>query len=123
MGGYGLSDDGALRNIFSQCSVFGDQKRFQEFANLFAESGQLIVSGVSQAEGPDAIHDWLLANQAPAGRHFACNVRVDVNGDQGSGDCSFLFVTPDNRISVVGAYQMRFVRVEGGWRIEEWRTG
>jgi hypothetical protein len=117
------NDDGRLRNIIADHCLLLDQKRFRDYADLFSDDAQLYLHGELQAQGREAIFAWVQAHAMPPGRHLTSNIRIEIDGEQAHGLSSLAFVAADNVIGFVGDYEARFLKVDGDWKISEWRAG
>jgi hypothetical protein len=120
-----LEDREAIRLVIRDYGRLLDERRFDEFGQLFAEDG-VYVAGTT-TRGPAAIADSLrrimTANSlglAEPNFHVLFNERIELHGDKAHATSQSFFVAPGAdgapRIVLMASYDDQFVRTAQGWR-------
>jgi hypothetical protein len=120
-----LEDREAIRLVIRDYGRLLDERRFDEFGQLFAEDG-VYVAGTT-TRGPAAIADSLrrimTANSlglAEPNFHVLFNERIELHGDQADATSQSFFVAPGAdgapRLVLMASYVDKFVRTSNGWR-------
>ncbi len=118
-----MEDEDQIRRTLARYSQWCDDGRFDEWAELFTEDAQFIVSG-SVTEGRDAIRRYMQSVLPPGsrGKHMTANTLIEVGGDTATATTDYLFVratTEGPRIVAAGRYDDRLVRDGTRWRFRE----
>jgi hypothetical protein len=122
-----VTDQECIRRVLAEFVQLRDDKRFEEWVQLFAEDGTFEY-GSHHLVGRSAIRDnveALLRNDR--GKHVCVNSIIDVSGDTASVSSDFLKVNPSNDgsgaigyvIGTMGRYVDHFVRRDGEWKLAE----
>ena len=120
-----LEDREAIRLVIRDYGRLLDERRFDEFGQLFAEDG-VYVAGTT-TRGPAAIADSLrrimTANSlglAEPNFHVLFNERIELHGDQADATSQSFFVAPGAngapQLVLMASYVDKFVRTPNGWR-------
>ena len=99
---------------------------YEEFARLFSEDGVFDEAG-SRAQGRAAIAEHLRRIHAAQGNvdanvHFATNPRIELSGDEGTGNWKALVPVLTSKGDLLwksGMYFERYVRTSEGWKFRE----
>jgi len=121
-----LEDREAIRLVLRDYGRLLDQRRFDEFGELFAPDGEY-VSGPTTTRGPAAIAGSLqrimTANAlglAEPNFHVLFNERIELQGDEAQSTSQSFFVVPGAdgtpRLVLMASYEDRLVRTPQGWR-------
>jgi uncharacterized membrane protein YkvA (DUF1232 family) len=121
-----LEDRESIRLLLRDYGRLLDERRFDEFGQLFAPDGEYVSAGTTM-RGPTAIAESLRRIMAgnPLGLaepnyHVLFNDRIELHGDRAESTSQSFFVAPGvdgaPRIVMMGNYQDRFVRTQKGWR-------
>jgi hypothetical protein len=121
-----LEDRESIRLLIRDYGRLLDERRFDEFGQLFATEGEY-VSGGATTRGPVAIADSLRRIMAgnPLGLaepnfHVLFNERIALQGDHATATSQSFFVAPGAdgapRLIMMASYEDSFVRTPNGWR-------
>jgi hypothetical protein len=121
-----LEDREAIRLVLRDYGRLLDERRFDEFGQLFAPQGEY-VSGGATTRGPVAIADSLRRIMAgnPLGLaepnfHVLFNERIELQGERATATSQSFFVAPGAdgapRLIMMASYDDSFVRTPAGWR-------
>ncbi len=124
-----LEDREAIRLVLRDYGRLLDERRFDEFGQLFAPQGEY-VSGGATTRGPVAIADSLRRIMAgnPLGLaepnfHVLFNERIELQGDRAKATSQSFFVAPDAnnapQLIMMASYDDTLVRTQQGWRFEK----
>jgi SnoaL-like domain len=124
-----LEDREAIRLVLRDYGRLLDERRFDEFGQLFAPQGEYI-SGGATTRGPVAIADSLRRIMAgnPLGLaepnfHVLFNERIELQGDRARATSQSFFVAPDAnnapQLIMMASYDDTLVRTPQGWRFEK----
>ncbi len=124
-----LEDREAIRLVLRDYGRLLDERRFDEFGQLFAPQGEY-VSGGATTRGPVAIADSLRRIMAgnPLGLaepnfHVLFNERIELQGDRARATSQSFFVAPDAnnapQLIMMASYDDTLVRTPQGWRFEK----
>ncbi len=124
-----LEDREAIRLVLRDYGRLLDERRFDEFGQLFAPQGEY-VSGGATTRGPVAIADSLRRIMAgnPLGLaepnfHVLFNERIELLGDRARATSQSFFVAPDAnnapQLIMMASYEDALVRTPQGWRFEK----
>jgi uncharacterized protein (TIGR02246 family) len=113
-------DDDQIRRTLGEYSQWCDDGRFDEWAELFTEDAQFVLSG-QVTEGREAIRKYMMEVQATGSRgvHVTTNSLIDVDGDTATASTDYLFVrTTAEGLGIIaaGRYHDQLVRDGGQWR-------
>jgi hypothetical protein len=120
-----LEDREAIRLVIRDYGRLLDERKFDEFGQLFADDG-VYVAGTT-TRGPAAIAESLrrimTANAlglAEPNFHVLFNERIELQGDKAHATSQSFFVAPGAdgapRIVLMASYDDQFVRTALGWR-------
>ena len=120
-----LEDREAIRLVIRDYGRLLDERRFDEFGQLFAEDGVYIAGTTTR--GPAAIADSLRrimsANSlglAEPNFHVLFNERIELHVDQADATSQSFFVAPAAngapQLVLMASYVDKFVRTPKGWR-------
>jgi hypothetical protein len=120
-----LEDREAIRLVIRDYGRLLDERRFDEFGQLFAEDG-VYVAGTT-TRGPVAIAESLrrimTANSlglAEPNFHVLFNERIELHGNQADSTSQSFFVAPGAdgapQLVLMASYVDKFVRTPKGWR-------
>jgi hypothetical protein len=121
-----LEDRESIRLLIRDYGRLLDERRFDEFGQLFAPEGEY-VSGGATTRGPVAIADSLRRIMAgnPLGLqepnfHVLFNERIELQGERATATSQSFFVAPGAdgapRLIMMASYDDSFVRTPAGWR-------
>ena len=121
-----LSDREQIRTLLLNYGRYFDERRLEEYANLFAENGEW-VGGPTVARGPAEVLEMVTRTvaeipTAPGRRNFhvMTNMIVAVDGDEATAWSRYTFYMPgeDGQPDpvVTGVYDDRLIRVDGEWK-------
>lgn len=116
----------AIRDVLLEYGRAFDERRLEDYANLFAENGEW-VGGPTVARGPAQVLEMVRRTvaeipTAPGARNFhvMTNMMVDVDGDTATAWSRYTFYMPgpDGQPDpvVTGVYDDRLVKVGGKWK-------
>jgi hypothetical protein len=120
-----LEDRESIRLVIRDYGRLLDERRFDEFGQLFAEDG-VYVAGTT-TRGPTAIAESLrrimTANSlglAEPNFHVLFNERITLHGDTADATSQSFFVAPGSngapQLVLMASYEDKFVRTQKGWR-------
>jgi 3-phenylpropionate/cinnamic acid dioxygenase small subunit len=115
-----------IRDVLLEYGRAFDERRLEDYANLFAENGQWI-GGPTVATGPAEVLEMItrVVENIPTGPgkrnfHVMTNMVVDVEGDTATAWSRFIFYMPGEggkaEVSTSGTYDDQLVRVGGTWK-------
>jgi hypothetical protein len=121
-----LEDREAIRLLLRDYGRLLDERRFDEFGQLFAAAGEYVSAGTT-TRGPSAIAESLrrIMSGNPLGLgepnfHVLFNDRIELHGEQASATSQSFFVAPGAdgapRLIMMASYEDKFVRTATGWR-------
>jgi uncharacterized protein (TIGR02246 family) len=121
-----LADREAIRDVLLEYGRSFDERRLEDYANLFADNGEWI-GGPTVAKGPAAVLEMVKRTvaelpTAPGARNFhvMTNMMVDVDGDTATAWSRYTFYMPgaDGQPDpvVTGIYDDKLVKVGGRWK-------
>lgn len=121
-----LEDREAIRLLLRDYGRLLDQRRFDEFGELFAQQGEYVSAGTT-TRGAAAIAESLrrimTANAlglAEPNFHVLFNERIELQGGQAEATSQSFFVVPGAdgtpRLVMMASYEDRLVRTPRGWR-------
>jgi hypothetical protein len=118
-----MTDEECIRQVLARFIQLRDDKRFEEWVQLFTEEG-MFHYGSNLLVGRDAIRDnveTLLRDDR--GKHLCLNSVIDITGDAARVSSDFVKINPSDagpnpyEIVVMGRYLDEFVRSGRSWRI------
>jgi hypothetical protein len=120
-----LEDREAIRLVLRDYGRLLDERKFDEFGQLFAEEGEY-VSG-NTTKGPVAIADSLRRimgsnslGLAEPNFHVLFNERIELHGDTADSTSQSFFVAPGPdgapQLIMMGSYVDSLVRTAQGWK-------
>jgi SnoaL-like domain len=121
-----LEDRESIRLLLRDYGRLLDERRFDDFGQLFAADGEYVSAGTT-TRGPTAIADslWRIMTGNPLGLsepnfHVLFNERIELQGDQAQATSQSFFVAPGTdgapRLIMMASYDDTFVRTPKGWR-------
>lgn len=121
-----LADREQIRDVLLEYGRAFDERRLEDYANLFADNGQWI-GGPTIATGPAEVLEMItrVVGNIPTGPgkrnfHVMTNMVVDVEGDTATAWSRFIFYMPGEdgkaELSTTGTYDDQLVRVDGTWK-------
>ena len=121
-----ISDREQVRDVLLEYGRSFDERRLEDYANLFAENGQWI-GGPTVATGPAEVLEMVkhVVENIPTGPgrrnfHVMTNMVVDVDGDTATAWSRFIFYMPGKdgkpEVSTSGTYDDRLICVDGKWK-------
>ena len=122
-----MSDEEQIRRLLARFVQLRDDKRFEEWVELFTEHGSFSYGSV-ELDGRAAIRAHvaqLLATDA--GKHLCINSLIEVDGDRATVSSDFAKLDPEPGtsafvIGTAGRYLDDLVRTSAGWRIARRRV-
>jgi 3-phenylpropionate/cinnamic acid dioxygenase small subunit len=116
-------DRSMIEDLFIRYTCAIDAGDVETLVGCFAEDGSLVSPAVGEYRGRPAIRDFALRfarfrERGSQLRHVISNLRIEVNGDQGSARCYLVvFLTRDgnSRMLAPGTYDCALVKVQGQW--------
>jgi hypothetical protein len=126
--GAGMSDEERIREVLSQFIQLRDDKRFDDWVNLFTEDGTFAYLS-NNLVGRVAIKSHVEALlQADKGKHLCVNSIIQIHGDEADAVSDFVKLEPDDaspeaqstggfHIAATGRYLDRFVRRGSAWKL------
>ncbi|HTM96401.1 MAG TPA: nuclear transport factor 2 family protein [Croceibacterium sp.] len=126
VGAQELSDREAIRDVLLEYGRAFDERRLEDYANLFADNGEW-VGGPTVVKGPAEVLEMVKRTvaelpTAPGARNFhvMTNMMVAVDGDTAAAWSRYTFYMPgaDGQPDpvVTGVYDDKLVRVAGQWK-------
>jgi uncharacterized protein (TIGR02246 family) len=112
-----MTDEDAIRSTIAEYAHLADDGRFEEWAELYVEDGDLDVGG-DVLHGRQALVDFMRASSTVGSttRIFAVpDVRVD--GNHASSVANFLVVSNDMQPVSAGRVYDEWVREPDRWRL------
>jgi hypothetical protein len=120
-----LEDREAIRLVLRDYGRLLDERKFDEFGQLFAEDGEYLSGGTTR--GPMAIAEGLrrtfTANSlglAEPNFHVLFNERIELHGDRADATSQSFFVAPGPdgapQIIMMASYVDSLVRTPQGWK-------
>jgi hypothetical protein len=121
-----LEDREAIRLLLRDYGRLLDERRFDEFGQLFAETGEYLSAGTT-TRGPAAIAESLrrimtgnALGLAEPNFHVLFNERIELHGEQADATSQSFFVAPGAdgapRLIMMASYEDSLVRTPQGWR-------
>ena len=121
-----LSDREEIRTLLLEYGRAFDDRRLEDYANLFAQQGEWVGSSM-QARGPAEILAMMRnsfgkspPNSERPNYHIMTNIIVDTDGDKGTAWSRWTFysVGQDGRpfIAAAGRYEDELIREGGKWK-------
>ena len=120
-----LSDREQIRDLLHEYGRSFDERRLEDYANLFAEDGEWSAGSIV-ARGPAEVLEMVRkaaeAIPAPPGCrnfHVMTNMMIEVDGDRATAWSRFSFIEPgadgSRNFSGSGVYDDELVRRNGRW--------
>ena len=122
-----MTDEEAIRQLFARFIHLRDDKRFDEWVELFTGNGRFEY-GDNVMNGRVAIRDHVSALlHGDRGKHLCVNSIIEVDGDRATASSDFVKMNPSAgpgrapfEIGTMGRYEDDLVRQNGEWKIA-WR--
>lgn len=112
-----------IQQLFVDYGAHLDAGRFDEYAALFSEEGEISLGPMGQAKGRAAIRDLMaatLAGNVGNSYHIISSPMVQLNGDEATSEVMWSVIHRDTdgqaRLSMCGRHRDRLVREDGRWR-------
>ena len=123
-----LEDLEEIRRLYVDYGRHLDDRDPVAYASLFAREAKLRLGPVLRADGREAIEqaakemlDNLAADEAGRSVHLIDTPRIELSGDDASGECVWAAIGRDtdgaNPSVLVGRHVDQLVREDGVWRI------
>ena len=120
-----LEDREAIRLVLRDYGRLLDQRKFDEFGQLFAADGEYVSGGTTR--GPEAIGESLRrtfsGNALGLGEpnfHVLFNERIELHGDRAEATSQSFYVAPGAdgapQIIMMASYEDVLVRTPAGWK-------
>jgi uncharacterized protein (TIGR02246 family) len=124
-----LTDHEQIQQLLARFIQLRDDKRFDEWAQLFTEDGTFEYPG-ARVTGRDAIRDNVAdLLRSDRGKHLGFNAVIEVNGDTASVVSDVVKLRPAEPgsdgafvVQTAGRYIDALVRTADGWRVASRRT-
>ena len=124
-----MSDEERIRQLLAEFIQLRDDKRFDEWVELFAEDGTFQYTA-KVLVGRHAIRTAVEALlREDRGKHLCCNSIIRVSGDVAEVSSDFVKINPTGltgdggfAIAVAGRYEDRWVRYSSDWRLASRRV-
>jgi len=124
-----LDDREQIRQLMHSYGRFLDERNFDAFAGLFAETDSEYISGNRTARGAQAIGTMLqeIITANPSGFkspnfHVFFNETIDLDGDQATAFSQSAFIVPaengNPEMVFFATYDDVFVREQGRWKFK-----
>jgi uncharacterized protein (TIGR02246 family) len=123
-----MSDEERIREVLSQFIQLRDDKRFDDWVNLFTEDGTFAYLS-NKLVGRAAIKAHVEALlQADKGKHLCVNSIIRIHGDEADAVSDFVKLEPDEasveakstggiHVAATGRYRDRLVRRGSAWKL------
>jgi len=120
-----LEDLEAIRQLFIDYGYYLDHGMFEEYGQLFASDGEVLLGPIGRAKGPEAI--TALMTKTLGGRqgnsyHVICNPVIHLDGDRATTDVTWVVVTRSESgaatVSMLGRHKDVVVREGGRWKFQ-----
>lgn len=112
-----------IQQLFVDYGAHLDAGRFDEYAALFSEEGEISLGPMGRAKGREAIRDLMaatLAGNVGNSYHIISSPMVQLNGDEATSEVMWSVIHRDTdgqaRLSMCGRHRDRLVREDGRWR-------
>jgi 3-phenylpropionate/cinnamic acid dioxygenase small subunit len=122
-----LEDLDAIWRLCQRYRRHLDERDFAAYAQLFVEDG-VWIGNLGSATGPAEIEQLLIRtlerHDDPAVRHLHLvdNPLIEVEGDRGTAETTWVYVTRDFSdnpvVSLIGHYRDQLVRTPDGWKFK-----
>jgi len=122
-----LEDIDAIWRLCQRYRLHLDERDFAAYSKLFVEDG-VWIGNLGSATGPAEIEQLLIRtlerHEDPAERHLHLidNPVIDVVGDHGTAEMTWVYITRDFRdspvLSLIGHYRDQLVRTAEGWKFK-----
>jgi uncharacterized protein (TIGR02246 family) len=118
-----LEDVREIHQLFVDYGAHLDAGRFDEYAALFSEEGEISLGPMGHAKGREAIKELMagtLAGRVGSSFHIISSPIVQVIGDGATSEVMWSVINRDAdgqaRLSMCGRHRDRLVREDGRWR-------
>lgn len=112
-----------IHQLFIDYGSHLDAGRFEDYAGLFAEDGEILMGPMGRAKGREAIRDLMaaqLAGQVGTSYHIISSPVVLLEGDDARAEVMWTVIhrqaDGQPRLSMCGRHRDRLVRENGRWR-------
>ena len=112
-----VEDIEAIRKVLALYGHVVDSRDWDSLGEVYAPDATFVSRGHEQAEGLEAIVEFLRTVPQPD-QHTSTNHVIDFadDGNSATGKAKWFVVFADTRVAV-GDYEDRYVKTEAGWRI------
>ncbi len=124
-----LEDREAIRLVLRDYGRLLDERRFDEFGQLFAPDGEYVSAGRTTrgpAEIADSLRRVMAGNSmglAEPNFHVLFNERIELQGDAATATSQSFFVAPGAdgapQLVMMASYTDRLVRTPQGWKFAQ----
>lgn len=118
-----LEDLEAIRQVFVDYGFYLDHGRFDDYASLFADDGEILMGPMGRAKGPDAIKAMMaktLEGRVGMSFHIITNPIIELDGDTATSDVTWVVANrgADGKpvVGMYGRHKDTLVRTDKGWK-------
>lgn len=112
-----------IHRLFIDYGSHLDAGRFDEYASLFAEDGEVLMGPMGRAKGRDAIRDLMaaqLAHRVGTSYHVISSPVVDIHGDEATSEVMWTVIQREAdgrpRLTMCGRHRDHLIRERGRWK-------
>ncbi len=112
-----------IHQLFVDYGAHLDAGRFEEYAALFSEEGEISMGPLGRAKGREAIRDLMagtLEGRVGESYHIISSPVVELHGDEATSEVMWTVIhrDPDGqpRLTMCGRHRDSLVREDGRWR-------
>jgi uncharacterized protein (TIGR02246 family) len=123
-----LEDLEEIRQLFVDYGHHLDAGRFEDYAALFADDGEVLLGPIGRAKGRAAIVELMTATRARAKApsfHLVTSPIIRLDGDRATSQVQWTVIRPDAegklQVAMFGRHHDDLVRERGRWRIRRRR--
>lgn len=119
-----VADELAIRKALAKYCHLEDDRRFDEWSQLFTEDVFADITG-GPVQGRAALAEFARAHAPEGGRRILANAEIDITGDTAQVVCDGVMLMPTGdgpRVLVAWRYYDTFVRVGDAWLIAHKRA-
>jgi len=112
-----------IHQLFVDYGFHLDAGRFDDYASLFAEDGEVLMGPMGRAKGREAIRELMagqLGERVGTSYHIISSPVVELNGDEASAEVMWTVIhrqaDGQPRLSMCGRHRDSLVREHGRWK-------